>query len=215
MTIGRAPRVSGAAVKAKAAVRSSIAAAISQASMPRTPAPVPLVVVAEIDDLGAGRRGSRDRRRCGGCAAISTRFGMPRVSGRATMRAASQRARHAAVARVSAAAAPEVTMPASAPVAFAMTRLLAACNSAISTEAPAASRMASSTRAGHQAAAEAGQRAGGVDPALDADPRVNIAHAVLVRLPNASPLGRKWQATKCPGLTSVKGGSSVLQRATA
>ena len=61
------------------------------------------------------------------------------------MRATSQRAMQAALARVRAAAAPEVTMPACAPVALAMTRLAAACSSAMSTDAPAASTMACST----------------------------------------------------------------------
>jgi hypothetical protein len=72
---------------------------------------------------------------------------MARVSGRAAMRATSQRARQAAVAIVSAAAAPEVTMPACAPVTLAITRLAAACNCAISTDALAASVMACSTSA--------------------------------------------------------------------
>src|SRR6185503_6088509 len=57
----------------------------------------------------------------------------------------SQRAMLAAAARVSAAAAPLVTIPASAPVIFAMARLAADCNSPMSTEARAAATIAATT----------------------------------------------------------------------
>ncbi len=59
--------------------------------------------------------------------------------------ATSQRAIDAAAARVSAAAAPVVTIPASAPVAWAMRRLAASCSSPISTDAREAAAIASTT----------------------------------------------------------------------
>ncbi len=64
------------------------------------------------------------------------------------MRAGSSPARHAAVPTVSAAAAPAVTSPASAPVCRAITALAAAWSSAISTKLPAASVIASRTSSG-------------------------------------------------------------------
>ena len=74
-----------------------------------------------------------------------TSWGKSAACGRAAIRATSQRVMEAAVARVSAAAAPVVTIPASAPVRRAIVRLAAACNSAISTEARAAAAMAATT----------------------------------------------------------------------
>ena len=56
-----------------------------------------------------------------------------------------QRAIDAAAASVSAAAAPVVTSPASAPVAWAMRALAASCSSPISTEARDAAAIASTT----------------------------------------------------------------------
>ena len=60
------------------------------------------------------------------CIGMTTSLGMPSVWGSRFMRATSQRQMQAAVARVSACDAPQVTMPASAWVFAAMTRLAAA-----------------------------------------------------------------------------------------
>ena len=67
------------------------------------------------------------------------------MCGSAAMRAISQRVIAAAAARVSAAAAPVVTIPASVPVSFEMTRLAALCSSPMSTEARAAAAIAART----------------------------------------------------------------------
>jgi hypothetical protein len=72
-------------------------------------------------------------------------FFNPEVSGRAFILEALRPARQAAAASVRAAEAPDVTMPASAPVASAITRLAVSCRSSIRTKHFAASCMACST----------------------------------------------------------------------
>ncbi len=73
--------------------------------------------------------------------------GRPVLSGRRFIAAGSSRAMQAAAPSISAAAAPEVTMPACAPVASAMARQAAAWRSCISTQARAACAMAATTSA--------------------------------------------------------------------
>jgi hypothetical protein len=75
---------------------------------------------------------------------MMTSFAMPSVSGKRSIFATSLRVIAAAVASVSAAAAPPVTIAASVPVWRAMAAPARVCSSAMSTKAPAASRMASS-----------------------------------------------------------------------
>ena len=84
--------------------------------------------------------------RCDRCTIIS--FFIPEVSGSRFIRVTSKPARQAAVASVSAAEAPLVTRPASAPVASAIMRLAASWSWSMRTQESPASRMASITSGG-------------------------------------------------------------------
>ena len=76
---------------------------------------------------------------------MTTSFFMPRVSGNRPILPGSSPVMQAAVPSNSPAAAPEVTIPASAPVSSAITLLAPACSSAISTQKAPASVMAAAT----------------------------------------------------------------------
>ena len=136
-----------------------IAVSISQGSRPRTPAPA-AVVVADVDQPRR-RRAAHARTACNGCAAAGSRSGNRRFAA-APPSARCPSASSPAAARVRAAAAPVVTMPASAPVSFEITGW-----------PPPATPMSTDARRGrhrrhrflvHQRAAQTRERSRRVDP---------------------------------------------------
>ena len=109
----------------------------------------------------------------------------PSVSGSRFIAPGSRPAMQAAAPSSSAAEAPEVTIPASAPVAPLMARLAAACSAGSSTVTRAASAIAAGTSGAMVPAGQPGVGAVGIDDARDAE-AVEEAHAA-----QASPTGRR------------------------
>ena len=165
IAVGRSGRLVALARTPWRSPRATAAASISQASSPRTPARC-------RGRCGRCRSSVRrtppahGRSRCDGSAGSGCRREAVGMRQRRHLGHVPARDRRRA-ARVSAAAAPVVTSPASAPVASAMRALAASCSSPISTEA----REAAPSRhdlGRHHRAAQPRQRTGGVDAAAHA-----------------------------------------------